>query len=580
VTIHGASGRSPRWARASSEEPADWLIRLWRHAPALSRLAAYTTSILAGAAFIYHIAHGSTAFLGLLEDDYFYYAIIADNFVTNGTLSYDGTTLTNGFHPLWFMVMVLLRAVCGRFGSTFYIALTLVSVASMIVTYELGRRFARELGASAPLSSAIAAVYSIGTARLFTAGMEAVLAVPLFLWLLIEVARGGPVTPRRASTLGLMASLVILARLDIAIAVALLLAGFVLFVRPPAAVLWRQAVAFAAGGILVPLYAAANFVFMGSPFPMSMLAKGFPTTIGFNVKYAQIVALGTVYGPTISLVLPLGLLALFLLVLRDPRKRPAARFAGGLTLVFTFVFFGLNALTGWAFFGWYAYPLAAATIPALVFICERWAPFVPEGVRAIAAALLVALAPTVGVRDYIQQGPRWSIAHNSLLAMSYDLAERMRGRDGLIAMGAIAGVATYVLDRPVLQLEGIVGDRRLVEHVRHEDPLEDVLDEYHADYLVVSLASVRAQAHEGCYLVTQPNAEWAGERTSRLRGEICAEPVERFYTSRGPDAWSRFSGLETLVWDLRGARWKQPDDKDSLDVADETLAARGESHHS
>jgi hypothetical protein len=131
------------------------------------------------------------------------------------------------------MDMVLLRAVCGRFGSTFYIALTLVSVASMIVTYVLGRRFARELGASAPLSSAIAAVYSIGTARLFTAGMEAVLTVPLFLWLLIEVARGGPVTPRRASTLGLMASLVILARLDIAIAVALLLAGFVLFVRPP-----------------------------------------------------------------------------------------------------------------------------------------------------------------------------------------------------------------------------------------------------------------------------------------------------------------------------------------------------------
>jgi hypothetical protein len=127
--------------------------------------------------------------------------------------------------------------------------------------------------------------------------------------------------------------------------------------------------------------------------------------------------------------------------------------------------------------------------------------------------------------------------------MSYDLIERMRGRDGLIAMGAIAGVATYVLDRLVLQLEGIVGDRRLVEHVRHEDPLEDVLDEYHADYLVVSLASVRAQAHEGCYLVTQPNAEWAGERTSRLRGEICAEPVERFYTSGGlmPGSASRGS---------------------------------------
>lgn len=533
-----------------------WADGLGRRSAALCRAAAYTASFLVAAPFFYHLAKGSTAYLGLLEDDYFYYAIIADNLVALGRLTYDGTTLTNGFHPLWFGVIVALRALCGGFGPVFYAALTGVALAAMIATYELGRRFARELGASTRLAPAVAAIYSIGTARLMTVGMECVVAVPLWLWLLVEVARRGAVTPRRAARLGILASLAILARLDLALAVAMMIAGFVVLVRPPLASLWRLFAAFCVGGALVPAYAVVNLALFGSPFPMSMLAKGLWTGAGFNIKYAQIVALGTVYGPTIGLVLPLGVVALCLLLRRDPRARPSGRFAGGLALAFAFAFFGLNALSGWTFFGWYAYPLATATIAALVFISECWGSrFSAAGVMTMATAGLVVLAPAFAARYYVEHGPRWSVSDNTLLAMSYDLAGRVSGREGLLAMGAVAGVATYVIDRPVLQLEGIVGDRRMVEHIRREDSLETVLREYGADYLVVSLANVRLEREDGCYAITQPNAEWAGERTAKMRGAICTEPVEHFITPKGPNSWSRFPPLETLVWDLRTARW-------------------------
>jgi hypothetical protein len=530
---------------------------LLRWASPLSRAAAYVVAALTAAGILYHVARASPAFLGHLEDDYFYYATIADNLVTSGKLSYDGITLTNGFHPLWFATIVLLRTLFGRFGSAFYAALVLVSLAATLLTYELGRRFARSLGAPASLSAPISAIYSLGTARLFTSGMEAVLAVPLFLWLLVEIASGGPVSPRRATRLGAIASLAVLARLDIAIAVSLAVGAFVICVRPSLSTLFRLAVAFASGAVLVPVYAVANMLFFGSPFPMSMLAKGFPTALGFNVKYAQIVALGTLYGPTVALVLPLGFLACVWLVWREPAIRPSARFAGGLALGFAFLFFALNALTGWAFFGWYAYPLAAATLAALVFLAELWGPAVPPRARVVAVAVLVALAPAFALRDFVRHGPLWSVADNALLAMAYDLADHMRDRDGLIAMGAVAGVASYVMDRPVLQLEGIVSDRRLVDHIKHEDPLDEVLREYGADYLVVTLASVRSQPVGGCYSITQPHAEWAGPRSRKMRGQICTEPMERFLTPKGPHSWSRFTELETLVWDLRNARWKR-----------------------
>jgi hypothetical protein len=428
----------------------------------------------------------------------------------------------------------------------------------MLLTFELGRRLARALGASAGPAAAIAAAYAVGTGRLLTSGMEAVVAVPLFLWLLVEVARGGPVTPRRAAWLGLVASLAILGRLDLALAVAFLVVGFAALVRPPLATLARLLLGFAAGGVLVPLYAAANHALFGSPLPVSAVAKQLLTGSGFNVTYAKRVALGTVYGPTVSLVLPLGLVALFWLVRRDGRRPAAPRLAGAVALLFAFVFFALNARTGWIFFGWYAYPIAPAAIAALAFMWECWAP-AGRGRTAVAvvAALLVALVPVLAAGYYLEHGPRWSVADNSLLAMSYDLAEHVGDRPGLLAMGAIAGVATYVLDRPVLQLEGIVADHRLVEHIRRQAPLDEVLREYRVDYLVVSLASVSPEKRDGCYLVTQPNAEWAGPRAKKMRGEICAEPVERFVTPRGPNPWSRFSAIETFVWDVRDARWRR-----------------------
>jgi hypothetical protein len=527
-----------------------------RYGPRLCRGAAYVASLLAAAPFLYHLALESPAYLGLLEDDYFYYAIIADKLVTLGKLTYDGTTLTNGFHPLWFGLIVALRAIFGRFGAGFYVALTLVSVASMIATYELGRRLARRLGASNPLSAAVAVTYAVGTGRLLTTGMECVIAVPLFLWLLVEVALPEPVTPRRAAKIGFIASLAILGRIDIGTAVALMIGGFLILVRPRLAVLWRVLLAFCLAGILVPVYAAANWIYFSSPLPMSGLAKHLYTSPGFNVKYATIVALGTVYGPTIGLVLPAGLLAAFLLLRREAREKPAGRFAGTLAVVFAFVFFGLNALTGWTFFGWYAYPLAAATIAAQVFVCQRWGTLLPNRLQVVVASLLVALVPVMAVRDYVERGPRWSVTDNTLLAMSYDLSDRLRSHEGLFAMGAVAGVATYVLDKPVLQLEGIVADRQLIDYIRSEAPLDEVLRAYRADYLIVSFAHQRAESSGGCYLITQPSAEWAGERAAKMRGQICSAPMTRFVRKKGPNPWSRFPTVETLVWDLSRARWK------------------------
>src|ERR1700722_17936420 len=395
-------------------------------APRLCRAIAYLAALLVVAPLAYHLARGSLAYLGLLEDDYFYYAIIADKLASLGKLTYDGTTLTNGFHPLWFLIVLTLRAVAGGLNGAFYAMLFAVFFASMIATYELARSFARALGASAALAPAVALVHCVATDVIVASGMETAVDVPLLLWLLLEVAQAKPITPRRAAKLGLIASLAILARLDIALVVPMAFVGWAVLARPTLASFLRVLVPFGAAGLAVPAYAAFNLRVFGGIMPVSAMAKQLVTRFGVNINYLRVAALWTGYGRTAGLTLVAGAGGLLGLPRRRARGqdvgRPQALFAGGLALAFSAIFFCVNTLNGWMFFGWYAYPFAPALVAALTFVGMAIAPKVTEARRSRTVATIVAAAATVAsveaVQYFVERGPLWSIEDNGLLAMS------------------------------------------------------------------------------------------------------------------------------------------------------------------
>src|SRR5260370_16913557 len=95
----------------------------------------------------------------------------------------------------------------------------------------------------------------------------------------------------------------------------------------------------------------------------------------------------------------------------------------------------------------------------------------------------------------------------------------------------------------------------MIEHIRHEDDLGEVVDAYGVDYLVVSLHTAHMQEHDGCYVVTQPNAEWAGKRTAKMHGEICTPPIAHFVNRTPGHSWSTFTTLHTFVFDVTGGPW-------------------------
>jgi hypothetical protein len=539
-----------------------WLLR---HSPIACRVIAIVAALTVTLPFFYHMWRGSIAYLGLLEDDYFYYALIADKLATLGKLTYDGVTTTNGFHPAWFLTVFALRLLAGGLNGAFYVLLCLAFFTACIATYELLRALARSLGASPAIAAALPLLYAVANDLVVSSGMETALDVPLLVWLVLELSKTTRVTPRRAAWLGFVSSLAILSRLDIALFVLIFTLGWLALSRPPLAELGRTALAFCVSGIAIPIYAVANWVLCQSVLPVSAVAKQLVARPGINIRYLFYMAFYTAYGRTPGILLVLGTIAVFVLwrrqVHRSELVKPEVLFAAASVIGFAGLIFSMNTLSGWGYFGWYAYPYGASLLAAMVLVGTLVAARLSEQERARASALVVAVACVLpiaeGVRSFADRGPRWSVGDNGLLAMSVDLSRHMKGYNGVLAMGAMSGFASNMTQRPFVQLEGLVADRAMVEHIRREDDLGEVLREYHVDYLVVSLHDATMKPHDGCYTVTQPNAEWSGSRVHRMAVDVCGEPVTHFQTDAPEHSWSKISRLDTYVFDLRNATFRK-----------------------
>jgi hypothetical protein len=499
------------------------------------RATAWAVAILFLAQRLFHVLRGSPAFKATLEDDFFYYSITAGRFVETGRITFDNIHLTNGFHPFWFAIIAALRAVCGSFGTAFWTAFSLLLAACVIATFEWSASFLRELGAPAWLAAGCAAAFSVGNATVAATGMEVALATPLVFRLLLAGARDRWSKPAK---LGLLASLTILARIDLGLLVVLLLGALAYLERPPL----RALLKFCAAGILLPIYALANLHWFHAVLPVSALVKQQATRHVPHIYYLYSAAFRSHYGVTAGPLCAAG----FVAVLLDLRRRLIAL----VPLLFAAIFFALNSLTGWIFFGWYAFAFGISLPVALFVLCTK----LPD--RAVAAGLSAIALGALGfaARDFVRHGPLGKTSDNGILQMSLDLREQLHGRVGVFAMGAMAGLAAETTGQPFVQLEGLVGDRAMLEHIKRQDSLQRVLRESGVDYLVESWANEAPPRRDGCYDVSEPHAMWASD-ARRLHGAICAEPVIRFVTPRGENSWSFLEPLETLVFDVRDVTW-------------------------
>ena len=447
--------------------------------------------------------------LAYYADDFFYYLQIVHNLAEHGRSTFDGTTLTNGYHPLWLLVLTALYLSGGDHAVFFGVAV--LTVAATVSTYQMTRVLFDRHSINPAIGQFCAVWAALFALSMDRTGMEVILTVPLLLAFVLFVDGGAYLdSPRRTVWAGFLAALVVLSRLDAAL---LMLLYFVALVIERGLPPLKRFPWICVGLIPVFVYGISNVWFFGSLGPVSSSAKHLAPGFAFSAK-----TLESVFYP-LGLVGVAFLIPAMLLIVAGivhglvHRRQPALLWA---MLLFTPVYLTvLSFSSDWGLWIWYRYPFIVSAIAGLLLLREALPGWTWTQYVLTPAALILCALFCVGLRKTPQNA--------QVLNMAIELKDFAAGHPGIYGMGDSAGTPAVMMGQPVVQLEGLVMDKRFLENIREERNLVDVLRAYGVRYYVSTNAVSSAN---GCFDLSEPKV--AGPRSPHMRGTLCRAPMKSF----------------------------------------------------
>lgn len=468
----------------------------------------------------------ASSWMEYVQDDFYYYLKVGQNIAHGHGSTFNGIVPTNGYHPLWEMLVAALsvfssspHAILG-FQAVMIFGATLATFLLSMRLFDLGN--VRLLTALA--LSLWVTLYSL---RIFIQGMEVTLTVPLILALIVCALDSSRWLAGfwHSFTFGLLAACTVLSRLDSIILVGLL--GLCLLLQP--GIRKSLGVAEFAGvglGLLpVLFYILSNQILFQTWLPVSGMAKQLKQGSSPSLNPLRIMHLNSPGYLLVFLPIPLALLLLPWAAKHLTRLQQAVY---GAVLIFPFIYFSILSLrSDWPSWGWYLYSLRTGVcVSFLIFCC----------VPAI-RHFLQRNAVTYGLLTVFLLGWltwKWPSQTPELYAASIDLGNFSNTHPGIYAMGDRSGSAGYLISSPLIQTEGLMMDRNYLNELRSGHPLRQVLADYHVRYYVGSSTT----PVQGCFQAVEPSQ--AGPASPHLTDNLCEKPVATFV----------HDGRYTMVYDL------------------------------
>ncbi len=510
------------------------------------------------------------------QDDAYYYFRIAQNVALGKGSTWDGIHSTNGYHPLWLLLLVPLYLVFRGRVAGMVVPKVLAGVLWIFDAVQL-RAIAAFLGAEGTfwiglLPAAVIATYEVRSPPF--SGVE----TPILLAMLLYAARSllesellaGVVPTTRAGwrhtwICGVALALVVLSRLD-AVSIAGLFGlgvlGRLAWARCRPRDIARVAAALATPpAVALGVYCSVNRVLFESWLPVSGRVKALPPPTGgwpdLHAYFFDGLGISLPIGPGLFATGVIIVVGLSLVLTRrhhdETRSRRmqlfglvALAYVGGILLV---AYYDLS--TSWKLLSWYYYGSAFVLIAgpgiAIANVATWWSTtgrrsFELTWVRsrpvAVATAgAVVAIVVMAGYATRLQpRGDEDFFVQSTAIA---DSLNRTLPHDAIVAMGDRAGVFGYELDRPVVSIEGIVNDTAFLSAVeRHR-----VLRALKRDRVAYYVRSINADEE----LHTTPKRDLGGRRPG-----TCGRRAEPLY-GIGPKTWFRVCGDDLVFETPRGA---------------------------
>jgi hypothetical protein len=380
-------------------------------------------------------------------DDAFYYIVLAQHLVRTGKSTFDGIALTNGYHPLW---MLLLAAQYKLFGDS------LLLTRGLEYLLGIGTLFATLRVVRLP-GVVLNVIFSVGLYLLLSRfafnGMETTLFAFCFAAFTWYDQRSRDAATPTGIGLGLLAAASIAARIDAAV---FLLPQLLLSDTSRA----RRLVACATLLLCGLAYAALNHHIFGVTMPISGEIKSLG---GVQLNHRLLHVLATPSQPVTSLFyLALALLVMtpFAIARTSDATLRSVQYAS--LIGFALYLVRLLVFSSWRIWIWYDYPVLLGYIgcaPALLLLAQTQLQRVfTQPQRRLATATIAVAAVALSARSLLKPVPPQPLGYyalNHLLIARY--ATVLNGAP--IAMGDRAGNFAYQYSGGVDQLEGLMNDR-------------------------------------------------------------------------------------------------------------------------
>jgi hypothetical protein len=514
-------------------------------------------------AYFFH----NDGYISLFEDDFYYYVITAKNLALHGHSSFDNFTLTNGYHPLWLLINTFLAFIFQGVKEPFFITTAILACISSVCSFHLLTKIGNKISNDSYYIPLFSALIILSINRMNTTGMEVILAVPIaLLWgyFLLVHPFVSKWDNKISFQFGLLSAVLMLSRLDTAW---LLLGAFVVFIIQSIQakkISWHILLWVVIGLTPLWIYFIVNVSIFNSLFPVSGMAKSLAKP-GFVFEVAPLKYLLFKNEGISSKLSALFIVSgLIIWLIRFKKQLPEYRWVVGIFLFFPCIFLLWNGFRSpWvSLWWWYQYPNYLGAFFALcLFSTIKFSKL--KTFREQYAKLLFSFIAVFGVlytaySAYNYNKDVYIYSTNQLAEVQrtsiYNEAKRIKnfidtnGLKGRFAMGDRAGITAYMIEQPVLQLEGLVADKAMVESIKNEENLNEVLKRHSIDFYITSIGNRLEVSQNGSMTAYEPHFELAGKFSKKMSGAF-SNPIYMNVVGTSPT-----DSLFTYIFDLREAK--------------------------
>lgn len=494
--------------------------------------------------------------LGILAaDDSFYYFRTAQHIVAGDGSTFDGTNFTNGYHPLWMVVVLPIYWFAGADSELalrlVYAILAIVLAGSIVVYWSFLKKKCGSFSATAILPLFAAPI----VLNQFTNGLESGLLILLLGILLWAADRWDLLSPKsgiaRKAALGLLLALLFLCRLDTAFILMGVAAVTCLFYRVHfwrwSGILhglkayWAVLVVFL---LLVCPYLLWNYKHTGHIVPISgTLKSSFPHIVEGSVvrairpqwaPYTLIIVAFVVFA-VVSAFAPAGLLR--------RQYRPGAEADSGVVMLVGIGLGGLllfiysDCFTTWGTFSWHF----AGYIPLLLFLgASAFAWLMLRGWRWVGGASCAAILLLAVVGTSWEWSAKKRVHDMWYIAATW--ARQNTPQDATFGM-TDCGYFAYFSHRRTINLDGLINGYEF-QHALTSSDLPRYFERCGLDYVCDYEVVVNGQEQ---HLVNLTRILPAQYREGKRGYQFHLEKSQALYTS--PE-YREYNGkpIQFMIW--------------------------------